>query len=47
MWRGGEMMRLRYALIDLPFFALGIALLIPLMVHLVQIVIDFLTSTEF
>jgi hypothetical protein len=40
-------MRLRYALIDLPFFFLGVVLLIPLMVHLVQIVIDFLTSTEF
>jgi hypothetical protein len=45
--RRGETMRLRYAWVDLPFFILGVVLLIPLIVHLVQIVIDFITSTEF
>ena len=39
-------MRLRYAWIDLPFILLALILLIPLLVHLVEIVIDFLASTE-
>jgi hypothetical protein len=40
-------MRLRYAWTDLPFFILGVVLLIPLIVHLAEIVIDFISSTEF
>lgn len=40
-------MRLRYAWTDVPLFILGIVLLIPLVVHLAQIVIDFIASTEF
>jgi hypothetical protein len=40
-------MRLRYAWIDVPFFLLTVALLIPLVFHLAEIVIDFIASTEF
>lgn len=40
-------MRLRYAWTDLPLLILGIVLLIPLIVHLAGIVIDFIVSTEF
>ena len=40
-------MRLRYAWTDLPFFILGVVLLIPLIVHLAEIVIDLIASTEF
>jgi hypothetical protein len=40
-------MRLRYAWTDLPFFILAVVFLIPLCVHLVEIVIDFFASTEF
>lgn len=40
-------MRLRYAWADLPFILLGILLLIPLFVHLAEIVIDFIANTEF
>jgi hypothetical protein len=40
-------MRLRYAWTDVPLFILGIVLLIPLIVHLAEIVIDFIASTEF
>ena len=40
-------MRLRYAWTDLPFFILALVLLIPLFVHLAEIVIDFIASTEF
>lgn len=39
-------MRLRYAWTDLPFVFLGLVLLIPLLVQLVEIVIDFLASYE-
>jgi hypothetical protein len=39
-------MRLRYAWTDLPFFILTVLLLIPLLFHLAQIVIDFVSSTE-
>jgi hypothetical protein len=42
-----ETMRLRYAWTDLPFLILGVVLLIPLIVHLTEIVIDFIASTEF
>jgi hypothetical protein len=45
--RRGETMRLRYAWTDLPFFILGVVLLIPLIVHLAEIVIDLIASTEF
>lgn len=40
-------MRLRYAWTDLPLLLLAVALLIPLIVHLAQIVIDTIASTEF
>jgi hypothetical protein len=40
-------MRLRYAWTDLPFFILAVVLLIPLCFHLIEIVIDFFTYTEF
>ncbi len=40
-------MRLRYAWGDLPFLLLGVVLLIPLCIQLAEIVIDFITSTEF
>lgn len=36
--------RLRYAWIDVPFFILAIVLLIPLIVHLVEIVADFVAG---
>ncbi len=39
-------MRLRYAWTDLPFILLAVVLLIPLFVHLAEIVIDFLASCE-
>lgn len=39
-------MRLRYAWTDLPFVLLALILLIPVFVQLVEIVIDFLASTE-
>jgi hypothetical protein len=39
-------MRLRYAWTDLPFFVLAVALLIPLLVHLVGIVSDFIVSAQ-
>jgi hypothetical protein len=37
-------MRYRWAWTDLPFFILGLVLLIPLIVHLAEIVIDFVMS---
>lgn len=37
-------MRLRYAWTDLLFFAVAVVLLIPLVVHLVEIVIDFVAA---
>ncbi len=45
--RGDGKMRLRYAWGDLPFLLLGVVLLIPLCIQLAEIVIDFITSTEF
>jgi hypothetical protein len=39
-------MRLRYAWTDLPLFLLTVALLIPLLFHLAEIVIDFVSSIE-
>jgi hypothetical protein len=39
-------MRLRYAWTDLPFITLAVVLLIPLLMHLVEIVINFIASTE-
>jgi hypothetical protein len=39
--------RLRYAWTDLPFILLAVVLLIPLLVHLVEIVINLLASTEY
>ena len=38
-------MRLRYAWTDLPLFILALVLLIPLIFHLIEIVIDFIAST--
>jgi hypothetical protein len=39
-------MRLRYAWTDLPFFILAVVLLIPLLFHLAEIVINFVSFTE-
>jgi hypothetical protein len=39
-------MRLRYALTDLPLFILTVALLVPLLFHLAEIVINFVSSIE-
>ena len=39
-------MRLRYALTDLPIFILAVLLLIPLLLHLAEIVINFVSSIE-
>lgn len=39
-------MRLRYALTDLPIYALTIGLLIPLLFHLAEIVVNFVSSIE-
>ncbi len=39
-------MRLRFAWTDLPFFILAVVLLIPLLFHLAQIVINFVSSTD-
>jgi len=37
-------MRLRYAWIDLPFFVLAIVLLVPLFIHLAEILIGYAAS---
>jgi hypothetical protein len=37
-------MKFRWAWTDLPFFILAVVLLIPLIIHLVGIVIDFIAS---
>ncbi len=39
-------MRHRYAWTDLPFFILTVVLLIPLLFHLAEIVINFVSSIE-
>jgi hypothetical protein len=39
-------MRFRYAWTDLPLFVLALLLLIPLLFHLVEIVVDFIVSSE-
>jgi hypothetical protein len=39
-------MRLRYALTDLPIVVLTVVLLIPLLFHLAEIVINFVSSIE-
>jgi hypothetical protein len=39
-------MRLRYAWTDLPFVILAVMLLIPLLMHLIEIVVNFIASTE-
>jgi len=39
-------MRLRYALTDLPIFILTVAFLVPLLFHLAEIVINFVSSIE-
>lgn len=37
-------MGLRYAWTDIPIYALAIVLLIPLLIHLIEIVIDYLAG---
>jgi hypothetical protein len=39
-------MRLRYALTDMPIFVVTVGLLIPLLFHLAEIVINFVSSIE-